>query len=82
MAVYGIAIMSGREGLDFETEIASDTAALNTFASLFLLVLELCASRRSAVEVWMCATNLSDKSQLNLREDHYYTRRYLRSCCL
>ena len=29
MAVHGIAIMSVREGLEFETEIASDTAALN-----------------------------------------------------
>ncbi len=30
MAVHGIAIMSVREGLEFETEIASDTAALNS----------------------------------------------------
>lgn len=29
IAVHGIAIMSVREGLEFETEIASDTAALN-----------------------------------------------------
>ncbi|MEO6971789.1 MAG: hydrogenase expression/formation protein HypE [Chthoniobacterales bacterium] len=29
VAVHGIAIMSVREGLEFETEIASDTAALN-----------------------------------------------------
>jgi hydrogenase expression/formation protein HypE len=29
LAVHGIAIMSVREGLEFETEIASDTAALN-----------------------------------------------------
>ncbi|CAN5441643.1 hydrogenase expression/formation protein HypE [soil metagenome] len=29
MAVHGIAIMSVREGLEFETEIASDTASLN-----------------------------------------------------
>jgi len=29
IAVHGIAIMSVREGLDFETEIASDTAPLN-----------------------------------------------------
>ncbi|HEY2143423.1 MAG TPA: hydrogenase expression/formation protein HypE [Candidatus Udaeobacter sp.] len=30
MAVHGIAIMSVREGLEFETEIASDTAPLNS----------------------------------------------------
>lgn len=29
IAVHGIAIMSAREGLEFETEIASDTASLN-----------------------------------------------------
>ena len=29
IAVHGIAIMSVREGLEFETEIASDTAPLN-----------------------------------------------------
>lgn len=29
IAVHGIAIMSVREGLEFETEIASDTASLN-----------------------------------------------------
>jgi hydrogenase expression/formation protein HypE len=32
IAVHGIAIMSVREGLEFETEIASDTAALNRLA--------------------------------------------------
>jgi hydrogenase expression/formation protein HypE len=36
MAVHGIAIMSVREGLEFETEIASDTAALNTFVDAML----------------------------------------------
>ena len=36
MAVHGIAIMSGRQGLEFETEIASDTAALNTFVDAML----------------------------------------------
>src|SRR5437868_2113163 len=36
MAVHGIAIMSGREGLEFETEIASDTAALNTLVDAML----------------------------------------------
>jgi hydrogenase expression/formation protein HypE len=33
IAVHGIAIMSVREGLEFETEIASDTAALNGLVS-------------------------------------------------
>jgi len=33
IAVHGIAIMSVREGLEFETEIASDTAALHALVS-------------------------------------------------
>jgi hydrogenase expression/formation protein HypE len=33
IAVHGIAIMSVREGLEFESEIASDTAALNELVS-------------------------------------------------
>ena len=33
IAVHGIAIMSVREGLEFETQIASDTAALNGLVS-------------------------------------------------
>src|SRR5215468_1037134 len=36
VAVHGIAIMSVREGLEFETEIASDTAALNTLVDAML----------------------------------------------
>jgi len=36
IAVHGIAIMSVREGLEFETEIASDTAALNGMVSELL----------------------------------------------
>jgi len=36
IAVHGIAIMSVREGLEFETEIASDTAALNGLVSALL----------------------------------------------
>ena len=36
MAVHGIAIMSVREGLEFETEIASDTAALNSLVDAML----------------------------------------------
>ena len=36
IAVHGIAIMSVREGLEFETEIASDTAALNGLVSTML----------------------------------------------
>ncbi|HEY2800307.1 MAG TPA: hydrogenase expression/formation protein HypE [Chthoniobacterales bacterium] len=36
VAVHGIAIMSVREGLEFETEIASDTAALNGLVSEIL----------------------------------------------
>ncbi len=36
MAVHGIAIMSVREGLEFETEIASDTAALNSLVEAML----------------------------------------------
>ena len=36
IAVHGIAIMSVREGLEFETEIASDTAALNGLVSAIL----------------------------------------------
>jgi hydrogenase expression/formation protein HypE len=36
IAVHGIAIMSVREGLEFETEIASDTAALNGLVSAVL----------------------------------------------
>ncbi|MDQ3199468.1 MAG: hydrogenase expression/formation protein HypE [Verrucomicrobiota bacterium] len=36
IAVHGIAIMSVREGLEFETEIASDTAALNGLVSEIL----------------------------------------------
>ena len=39
IAVHGIAIMSVREGLEFETEIASDTAALN---GLVAALLEAC----------------------------------------
>ncbi len=38
IAVHGIAIMSVREGLEFETEIASDTAALNGLVSEILKV--------------------------------------------
>jgi hydrogenase expression/formation protein HypE len=38
IAVHGIAIMSVREGLEFETEIASDTAALNDLVSEILRV--------------------------------------------
>jgi hydrogenase expression/formation protein HypE len=34
--VHGIAIMSVREGLEFETEIASDTAALNGLVETIL----------------------------------------------
>ncbi len=40
IAVHGIAIMSVREGLEFETEIASDTAALN---GLVQAILEACS---------------------------------------
>ena len=40
IAVHGIAIMSVREGLEFETEIASDTAALN---GLVQAILEVCS---------------------------------------
>jgi hydrogenase expression/formation protein HypE len=36
MAVHGIAIMSVREGLEFETEIASDTAPLNGLVETIL----------------------------------------------
>lgn len=36
IAVHGIAIMSVREGLEFETEIASDTAALNSLVEAML----------------------------------------------
>jgi hydrogenase expression/formation protein HypE len=36
IAVHGIAIMSVREGLEFETEIASDTAPLNGLVSAML----------------------------------------------
>lgn len=36
MAVHGIAIMSVREGLEFETEIASDTAPLNGLVEAIL----------------------------------------------
>ncbi len=38
IAVHGIAIMSVREGLEFETEIASDTAALNGLVEEILRV--------------------------------------------
>ena len=38
MAVHGIAIMSVREGLEFETEIASDTASLNSLVDAMLAV--------------------------------------------
>jgi hydrogenase expression/formation protein HypE len=38
VAVHGIAIMSVREGLEFETEIASDTAALNGLVAEILKV--------------------------------------------
>ncbi len=38
IAVHGIAIMSVREGLEFETEIASDTAALNGLTAAILAV--------------------------------------------
>jgi len=41
IAVHGIAIMSVREGLEFETEIASDTAPLNG------LVEAMCAASRN-----------------------------------
>lgn len=37
IATHGIAIMSVREGLEFETEIASDTAALNGLVEAILL---------------------------------------------
>jgi len=36
IAVHGIAVMSVREGLEFETEIASDTAALNSLVESML----------------------------------------------
>jgi hydrogenase expression/formation protein HypE len=36
MAVHGIAIMSVREGLEFESEIASDTAPLNGLVEVIL----------------------------------------------
>jgi len=36
IAVHGIAIMSVREGLEFETQIASDTAALNDLVDAIL----------------------------------------------
>jgi hydrogenase expression/formation protein HypE len=36
IAVHGIAIMSIREGLEFETQIASDTAALNNLVETIL----------------------------------------------
>ena len=36
IATHGIAIMSVREGLEFETEIASDTAALNELVETIL----------------------------------------------
>jgi hydrogenase expression/formation protein HypE len=36
IAVHGIAIMSVREGLEFETEIASDSAALNSLVDAIL----------------------------------------------
>jgi hydrogenase expression/formation protein HypE len=38
IAVHGIAIMSVREGLEFETEIASDTAPLNGLVDTILTV--------------------------------------------
>ncbi len=38
IAVHGIAIMSVREGLEFETEIASDSAALNGLVEVILRV--------------------------------------------
>ena len=38
IAVHGIAIMSVREGLEFETEIASDTAPLNGLVAAMLAV--------------------------------------------
>jgi hydrogenase expression/formation protein HypE len=38
IAVHGIAIMSVREGLEFETEIVSDTAPLNSLVEAILTV--------------------------------------------
>jgi hydrogenase expression/formation protein HypE len=38
IAVHGIAIMSVREGLEFETEVASDTAPLNDLVNALLAV--------------------------------------------
>ena len=38
IAVHGIAIMSVREGLEFETEISSDTAPLNGLVNAMLAV--------------------------------------------
>ena len=52
IAVHGIAIMSVREGLEFETEIASDTAPLNGLVEAMLAAVQryscTARSRRAA----------------------------------
>ncbi len=69
IAVHGIAIMSVREGLEFETEIKSDTAALNGLVSTMLNATKSIRVLRDPTRggVASVLNELAESSQIGLR---------------
>jgi hydrogenase expression/formation protein HypE len=69
IAVHGIAIMSAREGLEFETQIASDTAPLNGLVEVILAASQDIHVLRDPTRggVTSALTEIAESAQLGIR---------------
>jgi hydrogenase expression/formation protein HypE len=69
IAVHGIAIMSAREGLEFETQIASDTAPLNGLVEAILAASKDIRVLRDPTRggVTSALTEIAESAQLGIR---------------
>ena len=85
IAVHGIAIMSVREGLEFETEIASDTAALNGLVETILAVTKdihvLRDPTRGGLSSALCEISQSADVGMLLNEAHIPIDEEVRGAC-
>lgn len=73
IAVHGIAIMSVREGLEFETEIASDTAPLHTLVEAILAASRDIHVLRDPTRggVASALNEIAESAQVGMRLDEY-----------
>jgi hydrogenase expression/formation protein HypE len=85
IAVHGIAIMSVREGLEFETEIASDTAPLNGLTQAMLAVTKdihvLRDPTRGGLSSVLCEISQSARVGMLLVEAHIPIDEEVRGAC-